>query len=154
MRALVPFLHGVRDSFPPSSLRIACVYISEAHATDEWPIRSSRFLAPGSEPVCVKQAVSSQDRFAAARQLVSATGLELDMFCADIEGEFERLYNPWPIRFFVLRFGILEHVGVPKEAGPDLVCLRKALDRVCLPFAKDLLETKNSNFSFQNNKTE
>lgn len=90
----------------------AMVYIAEAHASDEWPIRSARSNR-GRGPVNVKQPRHSKERLAHAQRLVrdfdlsdrDMAGMELLPLLVDSleEGEpFETTFAPWPLRFFIL----------------------------------------------------
>lgn len=103
------------------------VYIAEAHATYEWPISSARYNA-GRGPVCIRQARTQTERDEAAAAFCTAFDPAFPMVSADIEGEFERLYRPWPIRFAVVGPGRrMAFIGQPVECAPDLKALRDFL---------------------------
>ena len=56
------------------SASVALVYIAEAHAEDEWPVRSSRYNG-GRGPVCLRQSATSAQRAAHAAAFAAAFGL-------------------------------------------------------------------------------
>lgn len=114
-------LRSLAEEFE-SVAQFSGIYIAEAHATDEWPIRSARF-APA--PVCVRQARTQEERDAAAAEFQRAYGLPT--VAADIGGSFEAAYRPWPIRVFVVSGGRLTFISEPMESAPDLMGLRQHL---------------------------
>ena len=56
----------------------AFVYIEEAHANDEWPISSSRYM-PDSQIVSVEQPKLASERVELARRFVKTFGLGTEM---------------------------------------------------------------------------
>lgn len=120
-------LHSLCDDFSDISQWMA-VYVEEAHATDEWPISSSRFNGTRG-PVSIQQAKTQSDRGQAAQAFVQDFSLKMPMWCADIAGKFEVLYAPWPVRLYVM-CGTTQrilHIGQPVKCAPDLDCLRHLL---------------------------
>ena len=113
---------------------MSVVYICEAHATDEWPIRSARFNG-GRGPVCVPQPKRNAERCALARQFVADFGLQaLPLLVDAAEGDgadaYERAYAPWPLRFHgviggadasAARLGMVAH---PCDCGYDIAAVR------------------------------
>jgi len=61
----VPAFHSLADELAGRA-GILAVYITEAHATDEWPISSSRY-SPGGRVVALAQPRTDAARCAAAR---------------------------------------------------------------------------------------
>ena len=99
----MPHLRRLRAN-EASRARFLFVYIAEAHAEDEWPIRSSRANL-GRGPVSVKQPTKQAARIEEARAFARDFEGFADMVvCDDIErgDEFERDWSPWPFRFFGL----------------------------------------------------
>ena len=102
------------------------VYIAEAHATDEWPIASSRFNGTRG-PVHLAQTRTLATRRAAAaafardfgllnsgsgtvgakRAAAAAAAVKVTVALDDPErGEpFSQAFAPWPVRMFVLQKG-------------------------------------------------
>jgi hypothetical protein len=97
---------------------MAVVYIEEAHAADEWPIKSSRAAAPGRAgvPVDYPQHRSLGDRLAAAADFAAHYRLPLRALpvyadAAATAGDgggggssgngFQSAYAAWPIRWYL-----------------------------------------------------
>ena len=111
---------------------MAIIYICEAHATDEWPISSSRFNA-GRGVVCVAQPKRNAERCELARRFAADFGLEsLPLLVDAAEGEdadaYERAFAPWPLRFHgvvgdagAATLGMVAH---PKDCGYDIAAVR------------------------------
>lgn len=116
-------MHGLAEEFSAVA-EFKCVYISEAHAVDEWPISSARFA---EAPVCIKQARTLEERAAAADAYVEAYNVKVPMLVAGMGGEFEAAYHPWPIRFYILSGERIAYVGRPIASAPDLEGFRNAL---------------------------
>jgi len=124
----VPTLNCLSDRYQDVA-QWCGVYISEAHAEDEWPISSARYNGDRG-PVTIQQARSLEDRTAAAEEFLVNFPLKFPLWCADMEGQFESLYHPWPIRFFVLcgETKKILHVSGVKNCAPDLAALCDVLD--------------------------
>lgn len=115
---------------------VALLYVEEAHATDEWPIRSAKAAAPGREgvPVEYRQARELPERLAAAADLVAHFGLAAepvavyaDALDAGARNPFETTYAAWPIRWFVFSRGRVTHIGEPDDGRFDLGLIGAAL---------------------------
>lgn len=102
------------------------VYITEAHAVDEWPIASSRANAQRGA-VHIKQATSNAERCQAAKSFVKDFGFQMPMLVDTIDNEFDRSYAPWPLRFYVFREGKVKYIAEPKDGRFDVADLRDAL---------------------------
>jgi len=83
------------------------VYITEAHAQDEWPI---------GDPLKINQPVTDAERVGIARQFAEDYDLQLPVLVDLVANHFEEAYAAWPIRFYVLEEG--QSLG---RAGPKLV---------------------------------
>ena len=79
------------------------VYISEAHAEDEWPIGSD---------IVVNQHKNVEERRIAAQRCIDATGINWPVMLDNVitnenigigNNSFESVYSPWPIRFYVFQ---------------------------------------------------
>lgn len=100
----------------------AFVYIEEAHATDEWPISSSRYV-PDNEIISVKQPRLVSERVALAQRFVQTFGLgsELKVLVDDPKGNaFQAAYAPWPIRIYVIENGRMEYISSPENCTHDV----------------------------------
>ena len=93
------------------------VYIEEAHAQDEWPIRSARYSDSG--PVLVDQPRTNEARRELARRFASEFAPSCTLLVDDIENPFRRAFGAWPIRPFLLRDGRVRRVGMPVNGSYD-----------------------------------
>ena len=106
------------------------VYIAEAHAMDEWPIRSGRFNH-GRGPVIVeKQPKKAKERCNLACQFakdfnVPLTFPHIELLVDDPElGDlFEKEYAPWPLRLYLIEDDIIKYVAEPKNCSYDQAVL-------------------------------
>jgi len=78
------------------------VYISEAHATNEWPL---------GRRVCIAQHETIQERLAAAQSYRSDMGAKVPMVVDTMSNSFNSQYNSWPERFFIINNGVLDYVA-------------------------------------------
>jgi type I thyroxine 5'-deiodinase len=100
MRFSVPQLHALQQEFT-DKMEFLCIYIAEAHATDEWPISSARSSITGT-PVNYRQAQSDEERIQAAKQFVKDYKFEFHTVIDLISNPFEELFAAWPLRYFVI----------------------------------------------------
>ena len=92
------------------------VYVAEAHAQNEWPLRSARFSADG-QPVVVDQPKTLDARLGLARRFKADYGIESQLLVDNPADEaFERLYAPWPLRLYVVRGAELAWIAEPDGA--------------------------------------
>jgi hypothetical protein len=85
------------------------VYISEAHASNEWPL---------GDHVAVTQPTTLEARLENARGFVRATGFPLPLLVDGMEDTFRDAFAAHPERFFVLSAeGTLLLKGQPLEGG-------------------------------------
>lgn len=94
------------------------VYVAEAHATDLWPIRSSR--ANGDRgPVNFASHKDDTERASVATQFVNDFGLQshFKLYVDPLPSEeFEKAYAPWPLRIFCLEGHQLSYISEPEDA--------------------------------------
>lgn len=89
------------------------VYICEAHASDEWPIGSQ---------FCVEQHKTVQERAAAATECLDALDCQIFPTVLDsMENSFNELYACWPLRYYLIDNGVIEHVPQPKGAAYNVL---------------------------------
>lgn len=106
------------------------VYIEEAHATDEWPISSSRYM-PKNEIVDVKQPRIAFERVALAQKFINTfdLGPEMKVLVDDpTKNAFQSAYAPWPIRIYVIENGKMEYISAPTNCSHDVTELRTWLE--------------------------
>ena len=93
------------------------VYIAEAHALDEWQMQSNV-----DEGVLLRQHVTIEERFAAAREGVKRLGLTMPVLVDGMDDAVSAAFAAWPERLFVADAGgRLAFVGGPGpfEFDPD-----------------------------------
>ena len=104
------------------------VYIAEAHAMDEWPIRSARFNR-GRGPVLIeKQPREAKERCDLACQFANEFLFPFQDSCPHIQllvdnpesGDiFEKEYAPWPLRLYLIEDGVMKWIAQPKDCSYD-----------------------------------
>lgn len=97
----------------------AFVYILEAHAIDEWPVRSTN--------ADLKQHRSLADRAAAAKRLVVEYPLhpQLHLLLDNEQNEFNSTYSSWPFRYWVIRDGQVAVKMMPDGDQVSLALLKE-----------------------------
>jgi len=96
---------------------VVLVYIAEAHALDEWQMQSNV-----DEGVLLRQHVTIEERFAAAREGVKRLGLTMPVLVDGMDDAVSAAFAAWPERLFVADAGgRLAFVGGPGpfEFDPD-----------------------------------
>ena len=88
---------------------VAFVYIAEAHAVDGWQMQSNV-----DEGVLLRQPVTHDERFAAARVGVERLGLTLPVLVDGMDDAVSEAFAAWPERLYVAEAGgRLAYVGGP-----------------------------------------
>jgi len=87
-----------------------CVYILEAHAVDEWPIRTKSEL-------CIKQHKTSNQRCLMAKSLKNNYQLTMPVYVDTMDNQFERTYAAWPLRAFIIQDSRIQFILEPKFPG-------------------------------------
>lgn len=120
------------------------VYITEAHAVDEWPIGDAYPGGGGRGGRVVHQPRSASERAAEARHFVerfkmdlksgagepgkSSLGWSVAVDVPELADPFAAAYAPWPTRFYVIERGEMRFVANPTDRyGYDLAGLEKTL---------------------------
>ena len=96
---------------------VVFVYIAEAHALDEWQMQSNV-----DEGVLLRQHVTIDERFAAAREGVQRLGLTMPVLVDGMDDAVSAAFAAWPERLYVAEpGGRLVYVGGPGpfEFDPD-----------------------------------
>jgi len=87
------------------------VYISEAHANDEWPL---------GVKYCYNQPKIIKTRLEIANDFVRDFNFKISMLVDTMDNEFDSLFAAWPERFYIVEDGVLTLVGEPtNEFGFD-----------------------------------
>ena len=102
------------------------VYIAEAHASDEWPINSSRCAGPGNTVAAPRSLAERREvaaRMCAALPILTALPLLID----GLDDAFLSTFAAWPVRLYGVRCGVLERIGQPHNAAVELPPFREWL---------------------------
>lgn len=105
-------------------------YIEEAHAEDEWPVRSGRYNR-GLGPVRINQPKTAVEREKVAREFFRTYDISLDerlhAFVDDPEAgnPFEKHYAPWPLRLYVIKNSKISWIASPHDCTYDVRQLRQ-----------------------------
>jgi hypothetical protein len=96
-----------------------CVYIQEAHASDEWPI---------GKKCAVLQATSIDMRISMAQTLQREMDIGMRLVVDSMElssgnANFETAYASWPFRFWCVVQGVVTFKAMPREATYHLADL-------------------------------
>jgi len=84
-------------------INIIVIYISEAHADDEWPI---------SLRLRIKQHQKIEERIAAAKKMVEEMDIKFPIFVDSMNPiNFESVYAGWPERGYIIHKGIIEMIS-------------------------------------------
>ena len=76
-------------------INFVTIYICEAHASDEWPIRNKKEL-------CIKQAKTNKERLNIARNFQKNFNFEIPLYVDDINNNFMNEYSVWPVRAYII----------------------------------------------------
>jgi len=81
------------------------VYITEAHASDEWPV--------GKSISCCTQPKSSKERCGLAKTFVEKRSYRFPILVDTIENKFQAAFAAWPFRFFIAKNNRLFYKAEP-----------------------------------------
>jgi len=82
-----------------TSADFLAVYITEAHARNEWPA--------GYKLSTCDQPTTREERLILANQLSQSNHLCMPLLVDDIDNRFEAVFAAWPVRFFILQHGMI-----------------------------------------------
>jgi len=98
------------------------VYISEAHANDEWPL-GKHIDIPAHKTI--------SDRQQAAKMLLDR-GCKIPILLDSMNNAFDYAFAVWPERYYIVKSGKMEHVFYPQsEFGFDHAEMLKKLNECC-----------------------
>jgi len=88
------------------------IYILEAHAVDEWPIRTKSQL-------CIQQHQTLYDRCKIANSLINPNQYQFQMpvFVDTMENSFQTTYSAWPLGAFIFDNSTIQFILEPKLPG-------------------------------------
>jgi len=102
----VPELNKLAEKFKDIA-HFLTVYISEAHASDVWPLGTT---------VCIQRHKTIEDRIKAAKdQLIEKRDCKIPVLIDTMDNDFDKNYHGWPERFFVIKGKFIELVGMPSR---------------------------------------
>ena len=79
-----------------NDINFITIYICEAHADDEWPIRTKKELK-------IKQHKTNKERLSAAKNFKKYCDYKWDKIYIDsIDNEFVNKYSAWPFAVFII----------------------------------------------------
>jgi len=84
-------------------MHFIAVYVSEAHATDEWPLGNF---------VSITQHKTIEERIEAAKKFVSVLNFKLPVYVDTIDNSFDNVYCAWPDRYYIIKNCIMKAYGV------------------------------------------
>jgi len=93
-----------------TSFNFHIVYINEAHANNEWPIRTEPSL-------CIQQHINHQQRIQQALRLQDEYKCIIPVLIDSIHNIFSNLYSLWPLRVFIINNNKIEWALQPKNPG-------------------------------------
>lgn len=99
-------LHKLRSDFEGKAIVIA-IYITEAHARDEWPI--------GSTISFCDQPTTLEERCTLAQHFIKEFNYQIPMLVDPIDNPFESKFAAWPFRFYIIENGILRMRAEPQK---------------------------------------
>jgi len=102
MRA-VPELHALAGQY--QDVNFLSIYITEAHAKDEWPV--------GSKVSHCKQPKTLSERLAIANAFVKQQEVKLPLAVDTMTNSFQQEYAAWPFRFYVIQDGKMALIAQP-----------------------------------------
>lgn len=109
-RLAVDFINSLREDFS-DEVDFLGVYISEAHAKDEWPL---------GVKYCFDQPKDMKTRLQIANDFVRDFRFKPVMLVDTMDNEFDNAFAAWPERFYIVKKGQFAMVGMPTtEFGFD-----------------------------------
>jgi len=100
----VPVLHQFQQAFNKRA-EIVTVYITEAHAKDEWPVGESISIC--------NQPKSMEERLAIANTFVKKHEFKVPMLVDTMSNTFQKVFAAWPIRFYIIQRGKIVYKAQP-----------------------------------------
>jgi hypothetical protein len=101
------------------------VYITEAHARDEWPV--GKKISFCDQPTTLEARCALADKFLRDREC------KLPMLVDTMDNDFQKNFAAWPFRFYIIQNGKLALKAQPDASNftYDLQTIRGWLDANC-----------------------
>jgi len=121
-----------------ASADFLAVYITEAHARNEWPA--------GFKLSTCDQPTTREERLILANQLTYSNQLCMPLLVDDIDNQFEAVFAAWPVRFYILQHGMIACKAQPSAFmyGYDFNEILHFLDAYTLQSASSRSSKSNS----------
>jgi len=81
-----------------------CIYISEAHANDVWPL---------GRHVDIPSHKTFEDRVTSSDILINKYGLNIPVMYDTMTDEFDKKYAVWPERYYIIRNNKMDYIFEP-----------------------------------------
>jgi len=91
------------------NVNIVFIYISEAHATDVWPIG----LSAG---VLNKKHRTIEDRIRCAKNMIDEHNFKIPVYLDNMENEYRDTYSAWPFRIYGFKSGKIDYISDIEDA--------------------------------------
>jgi len=92
-----------------SNVVILAVYITEAHASDEWPVGPSISFC--------RQPQSIAERCKLAQQFVNTRLYRVPMLVDTIDNHFQSAFAAWPFRYFIVKESRIAYKAEPSAVS-------------------------------------
>lgn len=102
-------MHLLAEKYADKVLFLS-IYISEAHAQDEWKLGNR---------VNINQHKTLEERIQAAKSFVQDTNFKIPMVVDSMENLFDKEYAVWPDRYFIVHNGKMTFIPSPGNYGYD-----------------------------------
>jgi len=98
------------------------IYIDEAHAADVWNIGESAGAINNKHKTI-------QDRIECANHLIEEFKIDFPVYCDNMNNDFESMFAAWPIRYFVIKDGLITLISTPEDSEIDICKLFDFLNK-------------------------
>jgi len=88
-----------------SNVVIVAIYITEAHASDEWPVGPSISFC--------RQPRSIQERCDLAQKFINTRLYRVPMLVDTMENNFQAAFAAWPFRYFIIKNNKITYKAQP-----------------------------------------
>ena len=109
------YLNTLYDRHNGKGVNFVSIYVSEAHANDEWPIRTKKEFV-------INQHKTINDRINAALSMIEYTKWQLPLYADCIDNGFRNEFKAWPLRIFIVEYNKKDKdykLGWMMEPQPD-----------------------------------
>ena len=100
---------------------IKIVYINEAHAADIWNIGESAGVINYSH-----QQIT--DRITCSQNLLQEFNSTLNIYCDNMNNDFETVFAAWPVRFFVVHNKQIKLINTVIDSQVDICAILACLE--------------------------